>query len=656
MIRKEPVATSRKCFGGIAGLLLLFGSCFCMPVSAQERAPVDSPSLFRWEVIVIDETAELLTLFFETEEFPLISVLRDTLGSDDPDVHRLRYVWTHTYATPSLQQRLASGVPFLASRFGNSPSTRNGVPPSVLDLSDPNGTLWQNVREVALKTLPFYPKPPLVDSVLRTYSRNQSRYRNSQLARASTLLDLYDHKNASMPGLSSAETRELHSRLTQAQKFLSQFLDPAELDRMYVNEVNAMRIACGRNWELLRQRAEAEGLYFDPLMLPDGTATHALLWVAKEDLEAQGKKKFDGRFLNIHDPFKDKGLKSWKGITETWYFDKENRRVSPGTTAARSMELIPLALYGLDYPKIPALLVDFRKPLNPKRRELSRNLTDMATAHLAPLSAFTRLGQRAARFLTHRTGTDMLQRSRVHTYSQLKTLLLVDSQLSSEMRVEIGRRVELIADNPLENDLTTELKVARSQYNALASFAAQPDGLLARLQRDRRAELTAGDHGGTAKTLFKVAKVASLGIYTHREDSQPDLNSLLAAQRLSVTHERFLRTVIASGSKIEIDFDMEKVRSSLRQIRTDGAITPDETARIALQIFARTQDAETRTLCLDTIQHLEKPIAQQAYLDLLKDPSMDGLWRTLTVRYLNLSNSDHPSNDTRPPGSSMGAN
>jgi len=101
---------------------------------------------------------------------------------------------------------------------------------------------------------------------------------------------------------------------------------------------------------------------------------------------------------------------------------------------------------------------------------------------------------------------------------------------------------------------------------------------------------------------------------------------------------------------------MEKVRSSLRHIRTDGAITPGETARIALQIFARTQDAETRTLCLDTIHHLEQPVAQQAYLDLLKDPSVDGLWRTRTVRYLSLSNTDQCSNETHLPGSSMGAN
>jgi hypothetical protein len=31
--------------------------------------------------------------------------------------------------------------------------------------------------------------------------------------------------------------------------------------------------------------------------------------------------------------------------------------------------MIPLALYGLDNPKIPMVLVDFRDGLNPKKRE-----------------------------------------------------------------------------------------------------------------------------------------------------------------------------------------------------------------------------------------------------------------------------------------------
>jgi len=55
-------------------------------------------------------------------EIPLISVLRDTLGSDDPAVHRLRYVWVHTYTEPTWKQHSAAGVPFLYNRLGQAAS------------------------------------------------------------------------------------------------------------------------------------------------------------------------------------------------------------------------------------------------------------------------------------------------------------------------------------------------------------------------------------------------------------------------------------------------------------------------------------------------------------------------------------------------------
>ena len=108
----------------------------------------------------------------------------------------------------------------------------------------------------------------------------------------------------------------------------------------------------------LRQQAEADGLYFEPLTMPDGTATHALLWISKDDLAAQTERRFSGRFLNISNPWKDKRLKQWNGYSETRYFDAENRRTTDAN-AARRVEMIPLAVYGLNHPKIPALLDRF---------------------------------------------------------------------------------------------------------------------------------------------------------------------------------------------------------------------------------------------------------------------------------------------------------
>jgi hypothetical protein len=223
----------------------------------------------------MDGTAELLTFFARQKlndpsadvpdaEIPLISVVRDTLGSPDTDVHKLRYLWTHTFATPSIRQKVAAGIPFLYSRFGNASIRRNRVPSEVIDLSDINRPLWKRVRGALLNLLAFYPKPPMFQTTIITYSRNQSRYRISELARASNVPDLYDPANADRAGLSRMEVRELQSRLAQSRNALGHFLELPDLERMYLNAMSAMRLRCAQNWELLRQRAEAEQLYFDP--------------------------------------------------------------------------------------------------------------------------------------------------------------------------------------------------------------------------------------------------------------------------------------------------------------------------------------------------------------------------------------------------------
>ena len=137
-------------------------------------------------------------------------------------------------------------------------------------------------------------------------------------------------------------------------------MDDLNLQNYYQKELKQTRDDRGHNWELLRQRAEAESLYFEPLQLPDGTTTHAILWIAKPDLLTKKASRFNDRFLNISDPWSDKRLLNWQGYTETRYFDFESRPVSAGTPGAQALEMIPLALYGLDNPKIPMLLVDFR--------------------------------------------------------------------------------------------------------------------------------------------------------------------------------------------------------------------------------------------------------------------------------------------------------
>src|SRR5215510_9281659 len=79
--------------------------------SSLAQAQSTEPSRFRVERIPVAGGAELLTIWArvvgpetQTEELPLITVLRDTLGDDIKENDILRQVWVHTYADPTLKQ------------------------------------------------------------------------------------------------------------------------------------------------------------------------------------------------------------------------------------------------------------------------------------------------------------------------------------------------------------------------------------------------------------------------------------------------------------------------------------------------------------------------------------------------------------------------
>jgi hypothetical protein len=615
-------------------------------IKVPEALPTNS-AYVRFEIVPVDDGAELLTLFFTAhpdadrygdDEVPLISVLRDTLGSSDPDVHRLRYLWVHTYAAPGMKQRLAAATPFAYSRFGNTGTTNIGIPSPVMDLSVQDDRLWKNIWGFALKGAMFDPKIFLIESAIQTYGDNRSKYLQMQFARAATAMDM-DDAFSELPMLSDAERRQLQQRFAERNNRLAPLLNDSQLERLYTKGMTTMRQTCARNWELLRQRAEAEGLYFEPLLLPDGTATHAILWVAREDLEENRQKPFDGRFLSISKPWGDKALLNWKGPTETRYFDSESRRVSDDTGAIRQVEMIPLALYGLDHPKIPALLIDFRKPLNAKARELSHVAFEKFGTRVITASPFAntaiRFGRIAVRVATRRMGVDLFQPSRLLSYTQLKMVLSSNPGISSTMRLEIGRRVESVAVNPLENDLTTEVALARSQYRALLDYASQPDGLRVDLNRDRRAELTESSHGDFSKFLFRAGGVATFGLYRHREQERSDSESILEAQRRNLNQTNFLHDVVKSGSHIDVHWDLDKVRQALHDVSTKDSLSEFAMADAAFRIFDQSRDEDVRQLCLETLYQANTTAARKKLQLIAQDTSLAQVWRTRSASYLD---------------------
>jgi hypothetical protein len=639
------LASRRAAFAQIASVLPTDDkSDDTLPRKAQGASP------FRIETLPVGRDAQLLTVFgsldglkgasAQDREVPLVSILRDTLGDENPENDRLRYVWMLTYTRPSALQRFASAVPFLYGRVGDKKrASVKGVPPPVLDLADPKRDVWQRFMWLALQNVVFNPYGTAVKASAGALRHNNERYRQAHILRALAILSLYEAETGAESAFTPSESAEIQARLMLTSKTFGGLIDDSYLDEVLRRQTTEQLDARGHNWELLRQRAETEGLYFEPLQMPDGSVTHALLWVAREDLRKNKGRKFGSRFLNIASPWDDSRLTQWDGCTETRYLDASGHAVAEGTTGARQVEMIPLALYGLDFPKIPMLLVDFRDHLNPKKREMSHRVIEDVARNVLSLSRYGDvhyfLGRTVFDFVTNRRGIDVNQPTRLRAYSQLKLLLSLDATLDRDLRDEIGKRIESVSLNPLENDLEAEARLARQQYAVLVAASKRPDGLPLKLDHDRREEMVPIEHGRTGRVLLRFASVLSLGIYKHRETGAPEaVRQTLDAERRLAFHKRFLQEVAKSTPVVEVVWNVEDVRRSLRYVAEAGERGDAGAARAAARIFAQTNDAETRRLCLDCLYRINNEAAKSALLRVYQSLELDPELRRLTADYL----------------------
>jgi hypothetical protein len=622
--------------------------------SVDETNPaVALAQIMRLERIEVEGGAELITVHARLDGLestnndkwiPLVSILRDTLGDNTVENNRLRYVWPLTYTRPSTKQRLAAAIPFFYARVGNKGGTKR-TPPPALDLASPETDVWNKIFWTALQNILLDPYGTPIKASTSTYRRNTSDYRKSHIIRALSVLALYQEVEG-QSAFSQAEMATIQARLMLTDKAFGGLVDDSNLQQYYAKQTAQTRDARGHNWELLRQRAEAESLYFEPLVMPDGSATHTFIWVAKRDLLKQQGARFSGRFLNIANPWTDKRLLNWDGYVETRYFDADNQPVTSDAPGAQPVEMIPLGLYGLDNPKIPMLLVDFRDNYNPKKREMSRRVINDVTRNVLSVSKFGSLpyflGKTVFDFVTGRRGIDINQPSRLATYSQLKLLLALNNSMEPALRTEVSGRLETISLNPFENDINAEAKIALEQYAALVAFAKDPKGLAAKIERDRRAEMTPLEHGSKAQIAFRVLNVLTFGKYVHREERVVDMEDRLNIARRLQFHTRFLQDIAKSSAEVDITWNLDDVKRSLHFIAEHGEQANGTAAAVTARIFARTKDAETRRTCLDSLSRIRSSKARNELLRISQNTDVEQTLRDLANEYLSGVRRDQP--------------
>jgi hypothetical protein len=488
------------------------------------------PSRIRTERTPVAGGAALITWFERLPgggELPVLAALEDELSAPDPAVHRLRQIWALTYVEPSIGKRMEGAIPFFYKRAGfeGAPvkdSREASKPPhSALDLGAPASGTATRVAMVAARAEVINPAGAIARLTTRSYGGNLSEYRTTHLREALATISSMPPES-SETGLPADEFEILLSRLALSSRMFGGLVSDAALPPYYEKYRTQHSETRGHNWELLRQQAEENGLYFQLVDLDSVPESFAMVWVARQDVK-EPRRRFNSQFLKIASPFGDERLSRWNGYSEEWTLD--------GKTA----NMIPLALYSLDYSGVPLPLVDFRSPAGPKRSEMALRFTDDFTAGVLGWTGVGNLSYLAVKsawlFVRKRHGGATDRAERRAEFIELRHALGTGGDLDPELRREIEGRIERLDLDPMERTWANEVAGARRQYDALMEYARDPNGLPRLVAADREKEAQALAHGAAARALLRTASIASLGLYRHREESTPAVMEAIAQKR-----------------------------------------------------------------------------------------------------------------------------
>jgi hypothetical protein len=562
-------------------VLLVASSCRAVEIPKQKLPTVpvtgSNRSKYFWQSQPIDNTAELMTLFCHTcawgktnEDVPLISMLKDTLGDNDPENDRVTDVWLLSCTRLNLAQRLLSAVPFLYWRVRPGSRAAKDTAP-LLELTTSQSSV---VSAAGMDLLQW----TLLDSVAtpvraasRAYRGNATDYERLQLEEAIGYL-----RQAPVPAIAPPLTQDeldiVIARL-ELRKHLLGGLAPERLAARVgaASGFDQERVR-SRNWEILRQSAERTGLLFEPLTLADTTEEYGILWFPLGATPPASGVSLSAvwKLLNVKDPWQGERLRAWSGQIYTRTFDENGSFASPGSPGARSLQLVPLAVYGFYYPKLPLLLIDFQDQLRVRRRQTMQRATDELTGSIIGISHFTNwyyyVSKSLHNFLMRRRGTALNRAARLDSYAHFRTALALDHSLDGNLRRAMQRSMDLLDDNPLEARPAREVQAARSRYNML-QVDAKTDGRLAtRIDKQRRAELATFGADRKAQQMYFLLHDVTFGLYTHRAQKEEGNLLLLDRNRRIESCLKFLDSIVQAGTRPEIAYDSTRIEARITEL------------------------------------------------------------------------------------------
>lgn len=613
------------------------------PILAEvpEKTEVLPNSPYRTQTLQLDCGADLYTIFAESESgesIPMVSFVNDTFGDTDPTNDQLRYVWVYSYCSPSLAQKVNAAIPFLYHRV--TPS-KNGqpteAPPVLFDFSKPLHSTWNRIQWLAIQLSVLDPHGWVWQASSRTYVRNRQANQQAHLQLGISILS--DFRNSTEIGGSLIGDDDLQRMAINlgAQGLAGAFVSEKRLAERFQADEQRQRVDIGRNWELLRQRCEEEGLFFDPIENQTGQTEHALVWIKRDQAgQKLDRRPFQRRFLNIADPWSDPALKSWSGYSKTFFEDSDGRISAVSAPDSKPVDMIPLALYGLDFPKIPALLVDFRRVLNPKLREVSRQAINDISRFVLDITPFRNLSgflvQKCAAIIPNKKGVDINQPSRAVTYAQLKSLLMLKDLFDPELKAMIVRDLETANVNPLADERNLEQSFAKAQYQALMTDVER-NQLDRQIEQDRRRERVQLKYGTGKTALFKMLQLASLGIFRKKADTPEDIQTYLTARSMRY-HLKLLEQVAQTPAPIEVGWAPSRFLPSLEFVARNSNQAPASVVGVLEKIYRNSTDTGVQLASVEGLAAFKRPEAELALARIERDSRLIQLSRARSVRGL----------------------
>lgn len=612
--------------GLISALLISPTQAVYADDQTPEPLPVEQKGqpAYKWQQTSVGDGAEILTLMQTPDDpardyaVPLISVLRDSVTPGDLDTSRIRYVWLLTYTPPTLAQRFLSAIPFFYWAVKPRVDEKSTEPPKPLaDVSEPTHRVFKTIGRSILQWTALDPMTTPVRASSRAFRTNGLDHERLHVEEAISYLRRAPVANDSS-ALSQTELDDVIARLMLTKNLLGGFVADGRLKRVAAARDAQRSETVGRNWELLRTSAERSGLLFEPLSLTEGAEDYGIIWFPLGAKYSRPGVSLNTtwKLLHISNPWNDKKMEDWQGYQETRWLSAEGRLLSEPSQGAKEVEVAPLAVYSLTYPKKPLLMIDFRSASKTRRREIAQRASDEIISGVLGLSHFGNwyyyAGSALYQFVRGRQGAAVNQAARLDAYSAFRVGLSLNTSMEAEFRKELQKRIRAVALNPLDAPAGREIASAHRHFKNLEQAAQSGEQLSVRIDQDRRKELAAFGESEKERLSWSAVHVMTFGLYTRRAPKREDNGEMLSRNRTIETLMDYMKVVADAGRRPEVVFPASDIQDAIRDLSDlAGPGVPKSISRRAVHLIdevrGATMDPGIRSDCVLALASLETP-------------------------------------------------